>query len=145
MDKETNLGQRLQMFREKGKITQQEMAIACGLTKNHISALERGCNKCSAQALISYAKKLNVSIDELTGLPSERNSILPELQQLLAKMDVEQQKSVLYRLQKEATNQVNILPELQDVLLSMNQEEQQQILGVIQILKKTGNSEKQTT
>lgn len=95
MAKDSNLGQRLQMFREKNKITQQEMAEACGLTKNHISALERGCNKCSAQALISYAQKLNVSIDELTGLPTEKNTILPELQEVLLDMNTAQQQQVL--------------------------------------------------
>lgn len=136
MTKNTDLGQRLQMFREKNKITQQEMAEACGLTKNHISALERGCNKCSANALISYAQKLNVSIDELTGFPTGKNSILPELQEMLASMDIAQQQSVLYRLQKMPEKQIHILPELEEELSAMNPAQQQRILDIIHIIQK---------
>ena len=72
------LGKRLQQYREERKVTQQEMADACGLTKNYISALERGINKINANALIGYANKLDVSLDELAGRTHE-DHILPEL------------------------------------------------------------------
>ena len=72
------LGRRLQECREAKKITQAEMAAACGLSKNYISALERGINKCSAQTLITYASKLDMSIDELVG-KTNKSDILPEL------------------------------------------------------------------
>lgn len=96
-DKE-NLGNRLQIFRKREQITQQEMAEACGLTKNHISALERGCNTCNAQTLIEYAKKLHVSIDELAGIAAKdtrHTEILPELYDVLSKMDFQQQRQIL--------------------------------------------------
>ena len=52
------LGKRLQYYREQGKVTQQEMVDACGLSKNYISSLERGTNKCNVAMIIGYSKKL---------------------------------------------------------------------------------------
>lgn len=60
--------QRLQRYRESAKVTQQEIADATGLTKNYISSIERGVHKCNAQTFITYAKKCDVSLDEMAGL-----------------------------------------------------------------------------
>ena len=87
------LGQRLQSCREARKVTQAEMAAACGLSKNYISAMERGVNKCSAQTLIAYADKLDMSLDELVG--KKQGTIIPELKRLLETCDEQQQKKVL--------------------------------------------------
>ena len=82
-----DLGSRLQECRQSRKVTQQEMADACGLSKNYIS------NKCSAQTLIAYARKLNMSLDELVG--KEKSVILPELRALLEQTDMQTQKKIL--------------------------------------------------
>ena len=92
------LNKRLQDFRKEAHIQQQEMADYCGLSKNYLSAMERGINKCNAHVLISYAKKLNVSLDILTGLIFSKNgndAIIPELKTVLEKMSHENQKKLL--------------------------------------------------
>lgn len=89
-----DLGQRLQICREAKKVTQAEMAKACNLSKNYISVIERGVNKCTAQTLIAYAETLDMSLDELTGR-EKTGSIIPELQRNLAAMEPEQQKKIL--------------------------------------------------
>lgn len=90
------LNKRLQDFRKEAHIQQQEMADYCGLSKNYLSAMERGINKCNAHVLISYAKKLNVSLDVLTGLSSTgKESIIPELKTVLENMSHENQKKLL--------------------------------------------------
>ena len=88
------LGQRLQMYRESAKVTQLEMSEFCGVSKNYLSAVERGINKVNAKVLIGYSQKLNVSMDTLAGIAPE-GSILPELQQVLTSMDEQQQQKVL--------------------------------------------------
>ena len=93
-----NLGKRLQDCREAQKITQAEMAEACGLSKNYISAIERGINKCSAYTLVAYADKLNMSLDELVGR-DYAHQILPELRSILSKCNDEQQTKILRMIQ----------------------------------------------
>ena len=69
------------------------MAAACGLSKNYISAMERGINKCSAQTLITYANKLNMSLDELVG--NRKSAVLPELRMLLESTDENTQRKII--------------------------------------------------
>lgn len=87
------LGTILKSSRKAHDITQEEMAQYCGLTRNYISAMERGINKPSAQTLILYAQKCGISIDELLGL-KEVKPIVPELYKLLLKMDKKDQEKV---------------------------------------------------
>lgn len=96
------IGKQLQYYRESAKVTQQEMADECGLSKNYISALERGVNKCNVQTLIGYCRKLNVTPNELLGietLEKEKSDVMPELLQLLATLDREQQTKIFYMLE----------------------------------------------
>ena len=88
------LGRQLQKCREDRRVTQQEMADACGLSKNYISAMERGVNKCNAHTLIAYAEKLDMSLDDLVG-KTDRNKILPELLSVLGTCDRQQQLKIL--------------------------------------------------
>ena len=91
-----DLEKRLKEYREERKVTQKEMAAACGLSKNYISAMERGINKCSARTLISYSRKLDMSLDELvSGV-----RILPELREILGNMDEEKQRETLEIIRK---------------------------------------------
>src|SRR5699024_9661505 len=61
------LNRRLQEFRKERKVTQREMAEACGVTIGYLSALERGLHKCNAHILIQYGKVLKIPLDELVG------------------------------------------------------------------------------
>ena len=86
-------GQILQRYREGARITQQEIADAAGLTKNYISAVERGVHKCNAQTFIIYAQKCGVSLDEMAGLkPTVK--INRKLLQRLSEMSEEEQARV---------------------------------------------------
>ncbi len=92
-NKEIILGQRLQKFRKDAHISQDEMGEFCGLSRNHISSLERGLYKCNVYTLIGYGKKLDVSLDVLTGLDDFK--ILPELKHELQNTPHEQQQKML--------------------------------------------------
>ena len=93
------LNKRLQTFRKEAHIQQQEMADYCGLSKNYLSAMERGINKCNAHVLISYARKLNVSLDNLTGLDSDKSepeeNIIPDLKAAISAMSHRDQEKLL--------------------------------------------------
>lgn len=91
--KELILGQRLQQFRKNARISQEEMANYCNLSRHYISAIERGLYKCNVYILIDYAKKLGVSLDVLTGL--DDFEILPELRTELQNTKPEDQKKML--------------------------------------------------
>lgn len=62
------------------------------MSKNYISAIERGINTTNIQTVIAYSNKLGVSVDEL--LDTEfSDSINPELKHFLRdKSDTEQQR-----------------------------------------------------
>lgn len=94
MTQQHRLGARLQEYRIAHKVTQQEIAEACGLSKNYISAIERGVNKVNAETLIAYAQRLDVSLDELVGFEAGA-SILPELRMAVSQLDAEQQQKAL--------------------------------------------------
>ena len=87
------LGKRLQECRESKRVTQAEMADACGLSKNYLSAMERGVYKCNAQTLIAYAERLGISLDEIVG--TDNINIIPELRRAIEELSDEQQKKVL--------------------------------------------------
>lgn len=78
-DKDANrqIGHMLRSAREAGGVTQKEMAYAIGISKNHISAIERGLYKASIYMLLGYCDKLGVSPDEI--LCYSGDSIFPEL------------------------------------------------------------------
>lgn len=132
----TELGKRLKYYRKNKGVTQEEMAKHCHVTKNHISALERGIYTCSAPTLIGYTEKLDISLDELVGITIKEPAILPELQQSLANMPMEQQQELSYRILEKPEYRLEMLPELQDMLYSMSTAQQQQILDIIRILKR---------
>ena len=87
-------GQSLQCYREGAKVTQQEIADATGLTKNYISSIERGIHKCNAQTFIAYAKKCNVSLDEMAGLIPKSKLNRQLVQKLSDKSEDEQERAL---------------------------------------------------
>lgn len=88
-------GQMLQRYRERARITQQEIADAAGLTKNYISSIERGVHKCNVQTFITYAKKCEVSLDEMAGLISPVSGIDTRLLRYISGLTKEEQERAL--------------------------------------------------
>lgn len=87
------IGRLLQYAREYHKVMQADMVEATGLTKNHISAVERGVSKPSVSMLLGYCEKLGTTPNEILGYGD--NGILPELRSALLQMDEAQQKKIL--------------------------------------------------
>lgn len=44
----------LKEYRKSKKITQKTMAIMAGVSRNHISAIERGIHRANAKVILSY-------------------------------------------------------------------------------------------
>lgn len=86
------IGQLLQEARESREVLQSEMSGSCGLSKNHISAVERGVSKASIDMLLSYCDRLKMTPNEILGI--DKDNILPELKTLQADMNKEQQQKV---------------------------------------------------
>lgn len=61
------IGQLLKNARESRGVTQAEMCDYVGLSKNHISAIERGVSKASVEMLLGYCKKLGLTPDDILG------------------------------------------------------------------------------
>ena len=99
------LGQRLQECRIAANVTQKVIAEEAGLTTHYISAIERRVHKCNARTLIAYAKKCNVSLDYLVGLPNSSNIII-ELKETLSGMDQNQQTRLLEFLKAYKDNSI---------------------------------------
>lgn len=91
------LGKKLKTARQKKNVTQDEMAKFCGVSKNHISVIERGLSTCSSHMLLCYAEHLHISLDALIGLEhtEETSNILPELKNTIEELSPEQQQKVL--------------------------------------------------
>lgn len=130
---EEKLGQRLQRIRKLNNVTQAEMASACGMSKNHISALERGMYELNAATLINYAKKLNISIDELVGFTPE-TTIIPVLKNFLADLSFEQQKKILISL-TDSEKKSPVIPQLQEALCKATPVQQKKLLDILRILQ----------
>ena len=87
------IGRLLQVAREQHKVSQAALCDATGLSKNHISAVERGLSKASVKMLLGYCKKLGITPNDILGY-GELN-LMPELKDMLSSMDTEQQQKVL--------------------------------------------------
>lgn len=87
------LGRLLQYAREMKKINQSEMIQTTGLTKNHISAVERGVSKPSISMLLGYCEKLEVTPNDILGYHEEE--IIPELRNELSKLNEKEQQKIL--------------------------------------------------
>ena len=90
----TDLGQRMRYFRELSGMSQTDVSAKTGISKNYLSAVERGVNIPSANILITYAKGCHISLDDIAGLPRD-DGILPELRMRLSTLDIETQRIIL--------------------------------------------------
>lgn len=87
------IGHMLQAAREQHGVTQAEMVESTGLTKNHISAVERGVSKASIPMLLGYCSKLGITPNDI--LKFDESTIIPELLDLISEMDESQQRKVV--------------------------------------------------
>lgn len=79
-----DLGKRIQFYRNKKGITQQELSDLIDVVPSNISHIERGTNHVSLPTLVHIAEVLNVSLDQLlcetiTEAKSLRQDVIAEL------------------------------------------------------------------
>lgn len=96
--KRRELGHRLQKLRAQKGLTQLDMAISAGCSKNYISALERGVNKCTVPYLLEYCKALHITPDQALGY-SEPPRNTDEAKEILDTLD-DNQYALAIRLLK---------------------------------------------
>ena len=87
------IGKMLKKARENQGVTQADIAQAIGLSKNHVSAIERGVSKASIECLLGYCERLNMTPNDILLFPN--SNIIPEFNLELSKVGEEQQKRVL--------------------------------------------------
>lgn len=92
-EENVKMGRLLQNARESHGVLQSELCEATGLTKNHISAVKRGVSKASIRMLLGYCEKIGITPNDILGY-SELN-LIPELQEMINHMDIEQQKCIM--------------------------------------------------
>lgn len=92
-DENIVVGKMLQQARESRKVLQSELCDACGLTKNHISAVERGVSQASIKMLLGYCKKLDMSPNEILGFNDD--FIDERLKSIFKDMSKEEQLKIL--------------------------------------------------
>ena len=67
MVQENGFPRRLQMLREKRRLSRHTLSELCGLSRNVIGMYERGEKAPSVDALVSLADYFGVSVDYLLG------------------------------------------------------------------------------
>lgn len=92
-EKNVKIGKLLQNARKRHDFLQSELCEATGLTKNHISAVERGVSKASIRMLLGYCEKIGITPNDILGY--NEHNLIPELQEILNHMDIEQQKRIV--------------------------------------------------
>ena len=60
-----NFGENVRAYRLKLKISQEELGFRSGLDRTYISGIERGTRNISLTAIVSVAKGLGISSNEL--------------------------------------------------------------------------------
>ncbi|MBW2187567.1 MAG: helix-turn-helix transcriptional regulator [Deltaproteobacteria bacterium] len=65
MKLEIAFGQVLKKYRMQVQMSQEALALECGLDRTFISALERGIRQPSLKSLFKVAKTLNISPDQI--------------------------------------------------------------------------------
>lgn len=64
-DTNYELGKRIQFLRQNKKMSQEDLALECGVNKNYLSDLERGCRNPTVKILAKIASGLGISLSEL--------------------------------------------------------------------------------
>ena len=85
--KRKELGQRLQQLRETAGITQGDLAIAAGCSKNYLSAIERGVNKLTVPLLLEYCLALDKTPNEVLGYEDSGKRANPALMDVVTSLE----------------------------------------------------------
>lgn len=88
------IGAVLKEKRQEKHITQAQMAEHLGLSKNHVSDIERGVHKLTVETFCGYCSLLHTTPDEVLEITDDSN-ILPELKNYLSNLSIDDQKKVL--------------------------------------------------
>lgn len=86
----------MKLFRENENITQKEMSEYCNLSKNHISAIERGMYACTLDCLLTYSYVLKKPISSF--FTQEKEYVSKELNELILSLDHKTQQKLLQML-----------------------------------------------
>lgn len=79
------LGKRLKLLRQMAGISQEDVALECGVTFQMIQKYERGVTRISYSRLTEFAKALNMSVrDIVKPLDDLRSSATPDYIDLLS-------------------------------------------------------------
>lgn len=86
------IGKLLQEARERHHYSQQDMVEEAGLSKNHISAVERGVSRASVSMLMGYCRKMKITPNDILCPEEQKKETLPEITRLLSKLSEEDQE-----------------------------------------------------
>lgn len=90
-DENQYIGQMMKKAREAKGLSQADMCESTGLTKNHISYMERGMGKASVKMLLGYCRKLGVTPNDI--LEYEKNNFSSNrLEPLISQLTDKEQK-----------------------------------------------------
>lgn len=67
------IGKRIQFYRNKNKMTQEQLAECVGTNQKHVSKIELGEIKVKLETAYALAKALNISIDVLVADYNDSN------------------------------------------------------------------------
>ncbi len=84
-DSKETLGRRLTILRKRRGLTQEEMG-ACGINPRYYARVERGEVNVSFEKLVTIARALDVSLQELFCLPLAQTPLEAHLTHLLAEL-----------------------------------------------------------
>ena len=84
---QAEFGLRVAELRRIKRMTQEELAEILGVSKKHISQIERGVAACSIDLLMDISTALNVSTDYLlTGKNADKEIVRAQLIEVISKL-----------------------------------------------------------
>lgn len=85
------IGRLLKKAREAKGLSQADMCEPTGLTKNHISYMERGMGKATVKMLLGYCRKLGVTPNDILEY-KKNNASINNLEALISQLTSKEQK-----------------------------------------------------
>ena len=91
------IGKRIQEFRKRKNMTQDELSEILDITPHYLSSLERGIYNIKLETLVKILNTLEVSADEVFCDVVEKSSLVTatRLSQRLEGLPIEEQKKIL--------------------------------------------------
>ena len=91
------IGKRIQEFRKKRNLTQEELSEILDITPHYLSSLERGIYNIKLETLVKILNTLEVSADEIFCDVVEKSSLVTttRLSERLEKLPLDEQKKIL--------------------------------------------------